>query len=339
MEPNEPRRCAEFTPIALCSADDAPPQRDADDRQRKRVMQLAQEFERRFHHRPSAIVRAPGRVNLIGEHIDYEGYAVLPMAIEQDIAIAFHARRTATEKEPPCLTVANMNAAKFESVTILFPSAPNVEPAVASQSISQATSWSNYVRCGLLGMLTHRSSLQAIGAQMHVAMLIDGAIPAGCGLSSSSALVVASALAVAYAFDPSNVPSRLELAEVCRTAEQYIGTMGGGMDQAVSCLAQRGSAQHISFSPLRVTPVQLPTERLELTFVVANSMVVAEKAVDATTRFNKRVVECALAARMIAKGEGVADWKQVGAFFLCPSCVQHRQLTVLTSVTPTTGAL
>jgi galactokinase len=57
--------------------------------------------------------------------------------------------------------------------------------------------------------------------------------------------------------------------------------------------------------------VHLPVARLGLTFVVANSMIVAEKAIDAATRFNKRVVECALAAKMISKARGTLEWNKV----------------------------
>ena len=68
--------------------------------------------------------------------------------------------------------------------------------------------------------------------------------------------------------------SRKELAEAARQCELYIGTMGGGMDQAISCLAEVGKAQHIQFDPLRAHPVSIPAGGV---CVVANSLVEASK--------------------------------------------------------------
>ena len=74
---------------------------------RQRAAALVASFERRFGAKPEFIARAPGRVNLIGEHIDYSGYGVLPMALDQDIMIA--AKKTQTSK----LTISNINP-KFQ---------------------------------------------------------------------------------------------------------------------------------------------------------------------------------------------------------------------------------
>ena len=68
--------------------------------------------------------------------------------------------------------------------------------------------------------------------------------------------------------------TRTELAEAARKCELYIGTMGGGMDQAISCLAEVGKAQHIEFDPLRAHPVTIPAGGV---IVVANSLVEASK--------------------------------------------------------------
>ena len=70
--------------------------------------------------------------------------------------------------------------------------------------------------------------------------------------------------------------TRTELAEAARLCELYIGTMGGGMDQAISCLAEVGKAQHIQFDPLRAHPVSIPDGGV---CVVANSLVEASKVI------------------------------------------------------------
>lgn len=87
-----------------------------------------------------------------------------------------------------------------------------------------------------------------------------------------------------------------ELSNISANCERYIGTQGGGMDQAIAFLAEEGCAQFIEWNPLRATPIQLPANAF---FVIANSLSRANKA--ATSDFNHRVIECRLACRIIAK--------------------------------------
>lgn len=154
-------------------------------------------------------------------------------------------------------------------------------------------SWHNYFLCGVKGILdyiekmgdTHRKGFK---------VAVSGNIPPASGLSSSSALVCSAALASAFLFD---LPlSKHLLATLSASSEQYIGTQGGGMDQAIAFLAKKGYAQYITFNPVRATPIKLPNDAV---FVIANSLSEANKA--ATSDFNHRVVECKLATKLIAK--------------------------------------
>ncbi|ELK36069.1 N-acetylgalactosamine kinase [Myotis davidii] len=97
----------------------------------------------------------------------------------------------------------------------------------------------------------------------------------------------------------------VELAEICAKSERYIGTEGGGMDQSISFLAEEGTAKLIEFSPLRATDVKLPSGAV---FVIANSCVEMNKA--ATSHFNIRVMECRLAAKLLAKYKSL-QWDKV----------------------------
>ncbi|KAL7682625.1 putative ribosomal protein S5 domain 2-type [Plasmopara halstedii] len=265
------------------------------------VTQLSELFKHCFCRPPAGVARAPGRVNLIGEHVDYEGYSVLPMAIDQSIHVAFNVVKSSS-RHPEMMVIRIMNAE------------PQYEPVLSSldgQKFEEVGStWAKYVLCGVLGLRDAWPDYFNDKVK-ELQMLVDGSIPAGCGLSSSSALVVASALATSCALQ---IPmTRLELAELCTRAEQRVGTMGGGMDQAVACLAQRGVALHLNFLtlPARSEPVVVPSANAGVTFVVANSLVVAKKAVDAAKRYNKRVVECALASKIIAKKAGLDDWSEM----------------------------
>ncbi|KAK9738070.1 GHMP kinases C terminal [Popillia japonica] len=130
--------------------------------------------------------------------------------------------------------------------------------------------------------------------------MVHGTVPPSAGLSSSSALVSAAALATAHAHK--HRISKEKLANLCAECERYIGTQGGGMDQAIAFLATEGCAKAIDFSPLRCRDVVLPPGAV---FVVAHSLAKLNKA--ATADYNCRVVECRLAAQIIAKKKGL-DW-------------------------------
>jgi len=239
-----------------------------------RCKDLLDGFKSLFGAAAGVVVRVPGRVNLIGEHIDYCGYAVHPMAIEQDVLVA-------VSRAPGGLTLCNVDPkyeqhqeGSLEDITI-----PGGSPA-----------WWGYFLCGLKGVQEECSVATPSGLNI----LVSGAIPPSAGLSSSSALVVSAALVCVWANQVS--VTREELASVCARSERHIGTQGGGMDQAIELLAREGSAKLIEFVPLRTYDVTLPPGA---TFVVANSLEEKNKA--ASNDFNTRVVECRLAAKIIAK--------------------------------------
>uniref|UniRef100_A0A8D0H3N0 N-acetylgalactosamine kinase n=1 Tax=Sphenodon punctatus TaxID=8508 RepID=A0A8D0H3N0_SPHPU len=246
-----------------------------------KLLKLKEMFISKFGSAPKFYARAPGRVNLIGEHIDYCGYAVLPMAIEQDILIAAEPVKT------QIVHLANTNPMYRDFST----STNNIQ-------INQTKPlWHNYFLCGLKGIQEHFSLISPTGMNC----LLDGTIPPSSGLSSSSALVCCAGLVTLTA--NGKTLSKVELAEVCTKSERYIGTQGGGMDQSISFLAEKGTAKLIEFNPLRATDVRLPSG---VTFVIANSCVEMNKA--ATSHYNIRVMECRLATKLLAKSKGLG-WR------------------------------
>ena len=87
-----------------------------------------------------------------------------------------------------------------------------------------------------------------------------------------------------------HVYSHIYIRLYARSCELYIGTMSGGMDQAISSMANAGSAARIDFEPLKATPVALPSSSA---FVVSNTLEESVKAIDAEKRYNRRcVVSC-----------------------------------------------
>ena len=126
----------------------------------------------------------------------------------------------------------------------------------------------------------------AYGIERGFDAVIDSTVPVAAGLSSSSAMVIATALAAAGSNGLE--PDPIELAELMAEAEQYVGTRGGGMDQAISAGARAGCAARVEFTPLRIAAVPVPTN---WRFVVAHSLVQAHKSGGAREGYNRRRAE------------------------------------------------
>ncbi|CAB3988740.1 N-acetylgalactosamine kinase-like [Paramuricea clavata] len=248
-----------------------------------RYQAIKKKFDSLYGVAPLFYCRAPGRVNIIGEHIDYCGYGVLPMAIEQDIVIAV------APSHDGKIVLCNMDT-KFK----------RYEVGTEDYNID-GKEWYHYFLCGYKGIVEHLDIKHPIGMNI----VVDGNVPKNAGLSSSSAFVCCSGLATMHA--NGGKLTKIEIAEVCTKCERYIGTEGGGMDQACSFLAGFGTAKHIEFDPLRYKDITIPDG---VVFVIANSLVEMNKSKTAGTHFNVRVVECRTAAQVLAKTKGI-DWKSV----------------------------
>ncbi|XP_034541445.1 N-acetylgalactosamine kinase [Notolabrus celidotus] len=245
----------------------------------ERLQNLKNAFETKYGDSPLFYACAPGRVNLIGEHIDYCGYSVLPMAIEQSILAAVSVNHSGT------ITLANTNPL-YKDFTVSC----SGDIAIDREN----PKWHYYFLCGVKGIqekfeLAHLAGMSCV---------VDGTIPPSSGLSSSSALVCCAGLVTMEANQKSL--SKVALAELCAKCERYIGTEGGGMDQSISFLAEKGTAKLIEFQPLRATDVKLPDGAV---FVISNCCVEMNKA--ASSHFNIRVVECRIATKMLAKARSL----------------------------------
>eukprot|EP01111_Echinosteliopsis_oligospora_P015328 TRINITY_DN6030_c0_g1_i1.p1 TRINITY_DN6030_c0_g1~~TRINITY_DN6030_c0_g1_i1.p1 ORF type:complete len:465 (-),score=120.94 TRINITY_DN6030_c0_g1_i1:29-1423(-) len=245
---------------------------------------LSNKFKEVYGCSPDFFVRAPGRVNLIGEHVDYSGYPVLPFALEQDVVVAVK-----HNKDDISGKIVLMN------VDTSFPRTEFISSEISVDA--SCHNWTNYFQAAFLGIKEH-SKLEA---KISLSMLVQGNVPMAAGLSSSSAWVCASSLAISRSYGV--VLSKTEMANIARRCERFIGMEGGGMDQAISFLAQAGKAKLIEFNPLTTFDVQLPSDA---SFVICNSLVEATKYMTAGTNYNKRVVECRLAAAILAKKLGIS---------------------------------
>ncbi|GMH39172.1 hypothetical protein BSKO_07070 [Bryopsis sp. KO-2023] len=255
---------------------------------RKRYQILADAFQERYGAGPQIFARSPGRVNLIGEHIDYEGFAVLPMAITKDTVVAIRV----TDQEE--LVISNINGEKYP--VNKFGADPNQAVNVAEHS------WGNYFLAAYKGVHEYLNSKKDGVPIRGLQVLVDGCVPTGSGLSSSSAFVCAASLALLGVYG--KTAPKQDVAEFTCTCERHVGTESGGMDQAISIMAKRGVAKLVEFNPVRGTDVELPPGA---TFVIANSLTVSNKAETADSRYNLRVVECQLASMTLAKKLGAEN--------------------------------
>ena len=232
------------------------------------------DFESLFGENPEWCVHAPGRVNLIGDHTDYNGLPVFPMAIQRCVTIIGRTR-------PDDLVRVTNRDSEFGPVE--FKLEANMIPGPSG-------SWENYVKAGT------RAVADEWRAKVGFDALISSDIPVAAGLSSSSALVVACGLATCRA-NGLSLPLTT-MADLMAGAERFVGTQGGGMDQAACLGGKQGSAVRIDFAPLRWQLVDVPTD---WRFVVAHTLVRAEKSAAVQGEYNQRVTDCRLAFERVSR--------------------------------------
>lgn len=263
--------------------------------ERQRWGQLLQRFSDLYGGKaPEFIARSPGRVNLIGEHIDYSLYEVLPMAIAADVIIAVSVRQKLGDSDKARISIANVNPSKFKTNEFTFSGEDDIEIDASTHE------WTNYFKSGLKGAISLLKKKDPHLGHKSMQIVVDGTVPAGGGLSSSAAFVCASALAVLRANGVREV-IKSELVELAIVSERSVGVNSGGMDQAASVFSVRGDAVSVSFSPsLHAEAIAFPKTNPPITFMIAQSFVAADKHVTAPECYNLRVVECTLAAEYLA---------------------------------------
>jgi galactokinase len=234
---------------------------------------IASELRDGFHELyggPARLYRAPGRVNLIGEHTDYNDGFVMPVAIDLRVWVAIAPR---VDRK---LFVRSINFTD------------TVEVDLEAKAPRARNHWSDYVQG--VAVILARAGYHLQGANL----LIRGDVPIGAGLSSSAAIEVATALAL---LDNSGlVADRVELARLCRSAENdFVGARVGIMDQFVSCSAQAGRALFLDCRSLDYRLLPLPPN---VSLVTCNTMV---KHRHASGEYNSRRTQCEEGVRLLSR--------------------------------------
>jgi galactokinase len=202
---------------------------------------LSDNFEALYGQLPQVIAEAPGRVNLIGEHIDYSDGYVLPFAIADRTHAAISQRNDSLVRI----------ASRQRKDALFAIDLADVKPGSSGE-------WEKYV-LGVIWSLDITTGLD---------ILIDGSVPAGAGLSSSAALECSVAIALNLLFDLGK--SQADLARATQRAEnEYVGMPCGIMDQSVSLMAQAGAALLLDCRDLttQTIPFNVADHGLELLII------------------------------------------------------------------------
>ncbi|CAK7192563.1 Galactokinase [Commensalibacter sp. Nvir] len=236
----------------------------------KSLLQKARtEFENFFHYQPQCFVRAPGRVNLIGEHTDYNDGFVFPCAIDYCTVIA------SSKRQDNQVRVLTVNFNENDEFSLDKP-----------LEHSKEHGWSNYVR----GVFIHIKELYP-----HIAgldLVICSNVPLGAGLSSSAALEVSIATTLKKQFNLTIEPK--QLAKQCQKAEnKFVGCNCGIMDQFISTLGKKDHALLIDCRSLETQSVPLPKG---ISVVIVNSNV---KHGLVSSEYNARREQCEEAAHIL----------------------------------------
>jgi galactokinase len=203
-------------------------------------------FESHYGRSPAWIVRAPGRVNLIGEHTDYNGGFVLPMAIEREALLA------AAPTEEGRIELRSTAAADAATIELASP----VRRAAPGH-------WSNYPRGVVAGALERGMPLSGLE------ILIDSTVPPGGGLSSSAALAVATATVLeASAHHPLEPLDKVRL---CQQAEhRFAGVPCGIMDPYVATFARRNKLLLLDCEACRAEPIEFSDAEVSVLIAATN---------------------------------------------------------------------
>ncbi len=227
---------------------------------------------------------APGRVNLIGEHTDYNDGYVLPCAVDRVVAFAGRPRADGAVR---LWSNYFQEQAQLDHVEL---------PASFDEQQGRLPSWARYV----LGVLTE---LKRAGARLNgFDAVIDGDVPVGGGMSSSAAIEVATAQACmlfsqgGFTIGASGATLQpLQVAELCQRAEHIAsGVRSGILDQAASCLGRPGKAVLLDCRSLAYR--YLPFNQPRIALVVIDTGVRRELAASA---YNERRAQCEEAARLL----------------------------------------
>jgi galactokinase len=226
------------------------------------------------------------------------------MAVETDMIMVFSVSETNK------IEIANTDS-QFEPQQFELPDDGSLISIDASE-----LNWANYFKCGLVVAqeFMQTSTEPPVMAKTKrckgMKVVIDGNVPTGSGLSSSAAFVVCATLSILLANDYERLSkqkiTKKLLTKLSTVCEQHVGVNSGGMDQSASIFGLKGHALNVGFYPeLSIKPFAFPSTSPKLSFVIANSLITANKHTTGPVNYNLRVVEVTIGALIMAKRLGL----------------------------------
>jgi len=253
---------------------------------RRLLAEMLAAYRARYGDEEVIVTRAPGRVNIMGRHVDHQGGMNNHIAIDRDVFLVVGASGDRLAR------MANVDDARFPAneqeidITTAGYTGQSwldfVNSAEVLGRVAEARGgWSQYVMAPIARLQVEFPELRLAG--MHI--LAGGSIPLASGLSSSSAIVVATMEAVVHLNGIELTDERF--VELCGEGEWFVGTRGGTGDQAAMKYGRRGTVVQVGFFPFRqVARVDFPAG---YALLVCNSQIRAQKTGGAKDTFNHRV--------------------------------------------------
>jgi len=256
----------------------------------KTTAEAAERFEHRYARRPRWIVAAPGRVNLIGEHVDYNDGLVLPMAIDRYCVIAADVVTDLPSRSARSPVAAAESAIATSQIASVYSAMSHEETPIllgGPKPHQQPGHWSNYIAGVVAGFAARDVRLPGFQA------VVESSVPLGGGLSSSAALEVATATLVEAMAGVALAPR--EKALLCQKAEHdFAGVPCGIMDQFASVM---GRENHLMLLDCRSQTVEhIPFLNPAITVLIINTNV---KHKLAGGEYAQRRGQCDAAARKL----------------------------------------
>lgn len=318
------------------------PDIDALNDQGKRLTSVSAKFVELYGEGPVSVLRAPARINILGEHIDYVSYlptASLPFGSrEHDMLMLY--RPSPTDRVRGSSTLGDYPAFAFtlaEGPPLSTSDQPEVDwLTYLYEHPAPIPHWSNYVKGA-----SYFARIKC-GAQIRLGFdfVVDSGIPAGGGASSSSALVV---LASAAVRDVNRLPcAPIELARDAATAEWYVGTRGGSMDHITICLAKRDHAVLISYLEQQTRQVTLPGRQFRWVTFFSQP---ADKGRAVMIEYNERAAVSRILIPAVIEGwktnapERYAEWRSALQSLQTGSAAALNQIEALLQELPVAMSL
>lgn len=278
-----------------------------DERQRALAARMCEQTLRAFADAHDAdrrvlLIRSAGRVNILGTHIDHRGGSVNPVAVN-------HLWLVAAPRDDDLVVARNVEVGQFPEerfrIRDCLPAGSKIPDWDAwchaeydKRKGDPAVTWSNYVRAAVLYFQhVHTAGDGTFAPPLRgMDMVFCGNVPRAAGLSSSSAVVVATAEA-AIRLNGLDV-NRTDMVRHCGYGEWYVGTRGGSSDHAAIVFAEPGAILHAKGFAASVENVPVPAG---YSLVLANSMIEVKKQAGARNAFNSRVAAYIFGLMLIKK--------------------------------------